>query len=515
MPISGPVLHQQLIQAYQEAQHELETARGEIAAAGAELGQLSEVKSDSLLDLARHYLPELTQAAVERTWSDAKSWISGILAKKVAHVARLDGELQRLGQDRRSAETQLGEVTTELDAATERQQTLSQAVSDTLAADPEFTQLANRAGEAEASLKRAEANLQEIEQDSLRKLPSYENSALFMYLRKREFATAGYRHRGLTRSIDQWLSRYIGYRDARQGYEFLKSTPQHMREVIADDRQSLNVVLDELERRRDAVAAEMGLPEVIASVEKSTGLRGDLVNRLEQIELQVQSLQAERSQIDDTRGPYYQEAIERFREVLAKCDGRTLAQRARETSELDDDLIVARLNGLQIEIDQVSDQVGKRQQKVAHLTAHLQSVGTLINRFRAAGFDSSRATFNSSVDVASELRAVRDGGLDYESVWQRLRRSHRWANTTMDQITQVATHPMTQVLINAMAHAAAGALQAQARDAGERRASRQSRTAPRAPSFPSPPTSVGGGFGGSYGGGKSSPGGGFKTRGGF
>jgi uncharacterized membrane protein len=85
----------------------------------------------------------------------------------------------------------------------------------------------------------------------------------------------------------------------------------------------------------------------------------------------------------------------------------------------------------------------------------------------------------------------------------------------MDQITQVATHPMTQVLINAMAHAAAGALQAQARDAGERRASRQSRTAPRAPSFPSPPTSVGGGFGGSYGGGKSSPGGGFKTRGGF
>lgn len=504
MPISGPVVHQQLIQAYQEAQHDLESARGEIAAAGAELGELTEGRGDTLLDLARHYLPELTQAAVEKTWSDARHWIHEILQRKQDHVAKLDGELTAITSRRTHAESELSAVTAQLDEATLRQQTLAQAVSDALAADADFSNLSNRAAQAEASLQRAEANLQEIEQDSLKKLPSYENSALFMYLKKRDFATADYKHRGITRSIDQWLSRYIGYREARQGYDFLKSTPQHMREVIASDRQSLDIVLDDLEKRRDAVAQRMGLADAIETTQSLTAQRSTWVEQLDQIQRDTQTLQSDRSRTDDSRGPYYQEAIEKFRQTLDKVDSRTLADRAKKTAEIEDDLIVARLQGLQIEMQQVNDQVSQRQRKVAALTEHLQAIGTLINRYRAAGFDTGRATFNSSLDVASELRMARDGGGNFEAVWQKIRGAHRWGATAMDQITQVATHPMTQVLINAMAHAAAGAMQAQARDAGRRRASGQSRTSHRAPSPPRP--SSGGGGGG---------GGGFRNRGGF
>jgi conjugal transfer/entry exclusion protein len=174
-------------------------------------------------------------------------------------------------------------------------------------------------------------------------------------------------------------------------------------------------------------------------------------------------------------------------------------------------LIVARLQGLQIEMQQVNDQVSQRQKKVAFLTNHLQAIGTLINRYRAAGFDTSRANFQPSLDVMTELRGVREGRGDFETVWQRIRGAHRWGPTAMDQVAQVATHPMTQVLINAMAHAAAGAMQAQARDAGRRRASGQSRTVHR--QTPPPPPSLGGVRPGGYGGG--APGGGFRNRGGF
>jgi chromosome segregation ATPase len=511
MPTSGPVVHRQLIQAYQEAQHELETARGEIAAAGAELGELGAGRGDMLLDLARHYLPELTPAAVEKTWSDARHWIYEILQRKQNHVAKLDRELILIATRRTDAERELASVTASLDEATLAQQLLAQAVSDALAADTDFSNLSNRAAQAEASLQRAEANLQEIEQDSLKKLPSYENSALFMYLKNRHFATADYQHRGITRNIDQWLSRYIGYREARQGYDFLKSTPQQMREVIARDRQSLDLVLDDLEKRRDTVAQRMGLPDAIETVQSLSAQRSTWVERLDQIQRDTQTLQSDRSRIDDSRGPYYQEAIEKFRRALDILDSRTLADRAKQTAEIEDDLIVARLQGLQIEMQQVNDQVSQRQKKVASLTDHLQSIGALINRYRAAGFDTGRAIFNSSLDVTSELRMARDGGGNFEAVWHKIRGAHRWGATAMDQVTQVATHPMTQVLINAMAHAAAGAMQAQARDAGRRRASGQSRTSQRTPP-PSPP-SLGGGGGGGYRGG--SGGGGFKNRGGF
>jgi hypothetical protein len=73
MPVSGPIVHQQLMHAYQEAQHELESARGHVAAAGAELGDLSEDRGDAIVNLAQHYLPELTREAIRKTWAEVQS----------------------------------------------------------------------------------------------------------------------------------------------------------------------------------------------------------------------------------------------------------------------------------------------------------------------------------------------------------------------------------------------------------------------------------------------------------
>lgn len=162
--------------------------------------------------------------------------------------------------------------------------------------------------------------------------------------------------------------------------------------------------------------------------------------------------------------------------MLAKADPRALAEQAKLTATTQDDAIVDRLQGLHTEMEHVSEQVRQRQQTVARLTQHLQAVGTIINRFRAAGFESQRSEFDDTVDVAGELHAALESQADYEGLWQRLRRAQRWTPPPVSRITQVATHPMTQVLVSAMAVAAAGALQAQARQAAQRRASSRSRS---------------------------------------
>lgn len=502
MPIPGNDVHQQLIQAHSETQHELELVRGEIAAAGAELEQLSSTRGDSLLQLAQHYLPELSADAVARTLPDIRAWVRELLQRMQSHVERLDAEIRELDRQRQLGEAELAGVTAELDRAEDHQEQIAKRVSDKLASDPEFSALSNRAGQAEAALQRSEANLAEIEQDSLRKLPGYENSSLFMYLWKRKFGTPEYASRGFTRSTDQWLARYIGYREACKSYEFLKTTPGHMRGLIAEDRQALGIVMDELERRRDAVAEEHGLPAILDGVKSLSARRGERLEHLEVLDNQSQELQAERTRIGDTRGPYYQEAIKRFHNLLDQAEHRELAERARSTPSVEDDWIVSRLEGLTEEIRQASGQVRQRQELVANLTRHLQNIGTLINRYRSAGFDSSRAQFNVHLDVLSELRAIREGQGDYEAFWQRLRRSHRWGPSMLDQATQVAAHPMTQILMHAMVEAAGAALQSQVRQAGERRGDSRPPLVLRPPR---PPRSSGGG--------RAS--GGFKNRGGF
>ena len=104
----------------------------------------------------------------------------------------------------------------------------------------------------------------------------------------------------------------------------------------------------------------------------------------------------------------------------------------------------------------------------------VDALGRLIQRFRTAGYDSSRAQFLGSMDVVQELHRASDER-DVEDLWDEIRRAHSWGPTTMDKITKVATHPMTQVLINAMAHAAAGAMSDHARRAGHRRGRRSTR----------------------------------------
>ncbi len=81
------------------------------------------------------------------------------------------------------------------------------------------------------------------------------------------------------------------------------------------------------------------------------------------------------------------------------------------------------------------------------------------------------------------MSAIFDGNSSVDVLWEKTRSAHRWSSTVVDQVTAVATHPLTQVLVNAMAHAAAGALEARARDAGRRRSART----PRSTQYPFPP----------------------------
>ena len=129
--------------------------------------------------------------------------------------------------------------------------------------------------------------------------------------------------------------------------------------------------------------------------------------------------------------------------------------------------------GVESEIGQLDDATGRRRKDLDQMQSFLEDVGRLMQRFRAAQFDSSRSQFVGSLDVFEELDRAQDQH-DIDSMWRRIRSAQRWGPTAVEKITSVATHPLTQVLVNAMAHAAGGAMEAHARRAGDRRARRDS-----------------------------------------
>lgn len=473
MPISGPVVHQQLMDAYANLQSDLESARSQIRQAGHQRDELSDDRSEALLRLAEHYLPELTRDAVAQTWSEVRSTLSRILLRREDHVRRVQEKLDALTSQRQQQDQRLVEFNRELDLALETQQQVLGEVEQRLQHDERFVQLTDRVALAEAALERAEANLEEIDQDSARKLPAYDNSTLFRYLYDRGFGTRDYTHRGLTRRIDRWLARYIDYNQAKQGYEFLRKTPEQMRQIIAEDRQAFDTVMDELERRRDDLAVQLELPEKIRMVKELQQRRGEQLTRLNRLLAEGEQIQSELNELENTRGPYYQEAVQVFREMLSATDTSDLDRRARATLEITDDQIVARLIGVESEVEKLDESARRRRSQLDQTHAFLEELGRLVQRFRAAEFDSSRSQFVGSLDVFEELERAQPSG-DLRTVWKRIRNAQRWGPTTVEKVTEVATHPLSQVVINAMAYAAGQALGSLARRAGVRRARRDS-----------------------------------------
>lgn len=121
MPLSGPAVHQQLMTGYTNAQTALEAARASISDTKEERDHLDDARGEALVDLAEHYLPELTRDAIRTTWVDVRSTVVQIMERKDDHRQQSRQSLDRLNLNRDHEEQTLVAITEQLDAALDEQ----------------------------------------------------------------------------------------------------------------------------------------------------------------------------------------------------------------------------------------------------------------------------------------------------------------------------------------------------------------------------------------------------------
>ncbi len=468
MTIPGPTAHRQLMDGYKSLQLRLEAMRSRSTTIDTEKGDLGQDRSRALLDLAEYYLPDLTRESIESSWHETRSDMQEVLLRKEDHRRRLSETFDAANQKRQRLEERLLQIGDSLDQAKSRQAELALSVETELAADETFVDLSHKAAVAEAALERAEANLNEIEQDATRKLPGYESSTLFNYLKDRQFGTADYKNRGFTRRMDRWLAKYIDYSKAKQGYDFLADTPDHMRKIIADDRDAFDTVMKELENRRDLVVDRIGLSAAIDKVNQLSDQRERQLIELDEAREVTESLDRELTDLEDSRGEYYREAVSLFREMLSHMHADDLASKAKRTPSLTDDQIVARIQGVDQRIDDLDDEMRRNRDGIRDLQRCIEALGRLMQKFRASKFDAARSTFMPSLDIIDIINRA-NNERDIDDAWDRIRGAQRWGPSLGDQLGHVASHPLTQIMIGAMAQAAGSAMRSHADRAGRRR----------------------------------------------
>ena len=467
MPVPGLKILDRINAAEANAR-QLETeSRHAVDAAVATVDELIAGQSETLRELAELYLPRLSDDAAQKTWSEMQATCGELLLRKEDAHRQSARRLAQATAIREAAEARWQRACALVNEITARCDALAVTLSEQMANDTEFQSLSRRAAEGQARLEQAESSLEEVEHDAHDKLPAYETSKLFRYLRDCDYGTPSYLHRGFNRRWDLWVSRLIDYPKASSGYRFLTTAPIQMRQLISEQRSAVQSTIAEVESRQAVAASSLGLPHL-----QSEGVQA----RSEQDEAALATdkardaeAQAKRgmAEVDDDIGPMYREAISSFQSLLQRTERSLIAARAAETPEMTDDQVVARLRHIETDLAEKQQLLADRSRIANLATSRTASFSDLIGRFRRAQFDHPRSHFDDEFDVEGQLWAILDGTTDAERVWQHMRRYQRLGPSIAQRAADTMQHPLTQVMLHTMSNVVGSALGSYAARAGQ------------------------------------------------
>ncbi len=344
----------------------------------------------------------------------------------------------------------------------EQREQLQKIVTARLAQDETFQELSQEALVAEAALKSNEERVAEIEQESAEKLPAYENSRLFQYLMARQYGTPSYQYRGLTRRLDRWVARLVDYHRARRSYLFLQRTPQMMREEVKRRATEFHKLMDKVEGIERHASDEAGLTRVLREGDALGKQRDELVAKLDGQKQRCQLVEQELLTLQHSQGKFYDEALERLRQFLARTETAVLEHHARQTPEPTDDETVSRIRFLEREIASVEPRVSDLSGHFDRLERQSQGLDFVIRRFQQSNFDSQRSNFTSGFEIGSHIDRFRKGVTDKEDLWQTLRSRQEFEPSWVEQTgrggVEMIESPLGQVLMRAMLEAAGASM---------------------------------------------------------
>jgi hypothetical protein len=447
-------------------------------------------RGESLLQLARMYLPEMSRAAIDHTFESIRGELRGILARRDARQAELKDQSAQIEQETAGKTHELEAVTDRLNEKVAQREKLEAQVADTLKRNSEFQERSKLAMQAEESLHKNEQRVGDIQNESAKKLPAYEKSRLFLYLYERQFGSPAYKAGEWTRWIDGWVAKLIGYNNAKIGYEYLKKTPTLVAEEVGRRRDQFNALMQQVEAIQRTEADKAGLTQVLSEGDALGKERDRLVQVVEQAHQKAEGVQQELASLSATQNQFYTEAIERFRRFLGDTKLAILQKRATETPEPQDDRIIADLVMLDREIEEIHPRVAELEDQRKASERVQQGLDTIVRRYRQANFDSQRSFFPGGFDARRLADRFRDGFIDADGLWKEIESAQQfrphWVDSTFASGTQVFTSPTGRVLMGAIVNAANAALQESA-SRGVRR--READVFNTFPSFPSPSSS--------------------------
>lgn len=368
--ISGYQTLRQIEDAIRQARAEEEASADRLRALADEAATLQANRVHAFRDLARVRLDGVSAGPVAGELETAERRALALIDEARRALDGLKGERTATaaailrGQDERDAAAKRVE---EAALAIER---LKERTRARLMNDEGYAERRRAVDKARAVAAEADKKAQLAEADRIEKSKPFDDDPLFRYLRDRQFGTANYTHRGLTRFLDRWVARMIGYENARPDYVRLTELPQLLREHAETTRAGIAGVEDEQRAfERKALEAD-GIAALEADYARARSELEAIDKRLREAQVKLASLDANHEKaLLAERDNAYGRALDLLGSTLANESLRSLHVKAKATPTPHDERIVEAIAGMAERLRQVEDEANRIRGQVAEISS--------------------------------------------------------------------------------------------------------------------------------------------------
>lgn len=324
-----------------------------------------------------------------------------------AEIVRLESDRARLSKDVADLQAEIDEADTRLIAE--------------LSGNADYQAHLAAVEKAEAIAGEAERKAELASDDKAEKGKPYEDDSLFMYLWRRGFGTPEYKGRGLVRMLDRWVARLVRYQEARPNYHMLLELPARLGEHAVRAREAAGAEADRLEDFEAERRAEAGILDKAKKAAADEALLAEVSRNLVEQTAARTALDAKRAAINRGEDETSKGAIESLVAALRDTRLSALHRAARLTPEPSDDHIVALIDDIREQLDDLDHDLDRLRRQERDIEKKVAELGEVRGRFVGERLDDDRWEFDDDM-VENVLKGLLRGAINAAVVWAELRR---------------------------------------------------------------------------------------------
>ncbi|MBU0667355.1 MAG: hypothetical protein KKC26_08385 [Nanoarchaeota archaeon] len=385
-----------------------------------QIGNLSLERENIYLKLAEFYLPSLDAHFMTGSLKFARQDVENAVQDKQRDRKKYENQMQTAIEQRRDSQKTLDEVTILLEKTVTERDKLNYMIKDFLKESKAYNELNQNIVEKETELEHNKERSAQIDSWLQKEIPAFKNNKIFQYLLQKGFGQTSYKSKVLIGKLDAIIAEKTNFLESKKLYDFLSSSSTIINEKIelsALELSELTAKKTELHKR---VEYEYGLTPVLKEGQKLAEKREQLLSNIENANSEYEFYSQKRSELDNSKGAYYKEAIDKLKKYL-KGDTIIELQKLAKKSELpEDDVMVERIVSIDAEIDDLKDKSKTYILERNDISKQLSKVEEIELKFCKNDYDSSRSRFDSGFNIDELLLEIRLGHTNSNNFWNTM-----------------------------------------------------------------------------------------------